>query len=318
MNWLTEPFRHEFMQRALFGCALIGFTNGVLSAFIVLRRLALMADAMAHSLLPGVAVALILFGLAPGNLFFGGLVAGLLVGLGVQIISGSSRIKEDTSLGLLFACSFSLGLVLLSLSPSQVNVTHYLFGNILGLSDADLWIIYLISFIVLPLLVAFQRPLFLIMFEPSVAASQGVLVRPLNYMLMGLLVLFDDFVVASGRCRPRAWNVDRSGRHDLSLLRFIRAMFWGGGISACRLVRGPVRFLLAQSSIGRVHRPVSESSSSWPICSVPNTACSRNFFDAVSIFMEHLPRVDQAEGQTMQGDDPMLSSMIANTSSRRY
>jgi ABC-type Mn2+/Zn2+ transport system permease subunit len=207
MNWLTEPFRHEFMQRALFGCALIGFTNGVLSAFIVLRRLALMADAMAHSLLPGVAVALILFGLAPGNLFFGALVAALLVGLGVQIISGSSRIKEDTSLGLLFACSFSLGLVLLSLSPAQVNVTHYLFGNILGLSDADLWITYLISFIVLPLLVVFQRPLLLMMFEPSVAASQGVLVRALNYMLMALLVL--SIYLCSDS---------------------FAAMFWGGGI----------------------------------------------------------------------------------------
>ena len=60
MHWLTEPFRHEFMLRALFGCALIGFTNGALGTFIVLRRLALMADAMAHSLLPGVAIAIIL------------------------------------------------------------------------------------------------------------------------------------------------------------------------------------------------------------------------------------------------------------------
>src|SRR5438552_2546277 len=161
MHWLTEPFRHEFMLRALFGCALIGFTNGALGTFIVLRRLALMADAMAHSLLPGVAVAIILFGLAPANLFFGALVAALLVGLGVQIISGSSRIKEDTSLGLLFACAFSLGLVLLSFSPSHVNVTHYLFGNILGLSDDDLWIIYLISFIVLMLgLIFFAAYLF--------------------------------------------------------------------------------------------------------------------------------------------------------------
>ncbi len=75
LTWLFEPFRHEFMQRALFGCALIGFTNGALSAFIVIRRLALMADAMAHSLLPGVAVALLLFGLAPGTLFVGALVA---------------------------------------------------------------------------------------------------------------------------------------------------------------------------------------------------------------------------------------------------
>lgn len=189
MNWLLEPFRHEFMQRALFGCALIGFVNGALSAFIVLRRLALMADAVAHSLLPGVAVALILFGLAPGTLFLGALFAALLVAGGVQLISGSTRIKEDTSLGLLFACSFSLGLVLLSVSPSQVNVTHYLFGNILGLADADLWIIYAISVVVLPLLVALQRPLILMMFEPSVATSQGVPVRALNYLLIGLLVL---------------------------------------------------------------------------------------------------------------------------------
>src|SRR6201987_3779141 len=125
MNWLTEPFRHEFMQRALFGCALIGFTNGVLSAFIVLRRLALMADAMAHSLLPGVAVALILFGLVPGTLFIGALVAALLVAFGTQIISNSSRIKEDTALGLLFACSFSLGLVLISFSRVRVKLIAY-------------------------------------------------------------------------------------------------------------------------------------------------------------------------------------------------
>jgi manganese transport system permease protein len=230
MRWLTEPFRHEFMQRALFGCALIGFTNGVLSAFIVLRRLALMADAMAHSLLPGVAVAIILFGLAPGNLFFGGLVAALLVGLGVQIISGSSRIKEDTSLGLLFACSFALGLVLLSLSPSQVNVTHYLFGNILGLSDSDLWIIYLISFLVLPVLVAFQRPLLLLMFEPSIAASQGVLITPLTYMLMGLLVLsMISSLQAVGVVLALGMLIAPAATIYLCC-DSLAAMFWGGGI----------------------------------------------------------------------------------------
>ncbi len=189
MNWLEEPFRHEFMQRALFGCALIGFVNGALSAFIVLRRLALMADAIAHSLLPGIALALILFGLAPGTLFLGALFAALLVAGGAQLVSGTTRIKEDTSLGLLFACSFSLGLVLLSFSPARVNVTHYLFGNILGLADTDLWIAYAIALVVLPALVALQRPLLLAMFEPAVAASQGVPVRVLNYLLIGLLVL---------------------------------------------------------------------------------------------------------------------------------
>jgi ABC-type Mn2+/Zn2+ transport system permease subunit len=230
MHWLTDPFRHEFMLRALFGCALIGFTNGALSGFIVLRRLALMADAMAHSLLPGVAIAIILFGIAPANLFFGALVAALLVGLGVQIISGSSRIKEDTSLGLLFACAFSLGLVLLSFSPSQVNVTHYLFGNILGLSDGDLWIIYLISFIVLPTLVAFQRPLLLLMFEPSVAASQGVLVKPLTYLLMGLLVLsMISSLQAVGVVLALGMLIAPAATIYLCSDSFA-AMFWGGGI----------------------------------------------------------------------------------------
>ena len=186
---LLEPFRHDFMQRAFLGCVLIGFTNGALSTFIVLRRLALMADAMAHALLPGLALALILFGVAPVSMFFGALVAALLVALGTQLISGSSRIKEDTSLGLLFACSFSLGLVLLNCAPVRVDVSHYLFGNILGLSDADLWTTHIISIISVPTLVALRRPLLLMMFDPSVAASQGVPVAGLRYFLMGILVL---------------------------------------------------------------------------------------------------------------------------------
>jgi len=228
MHWLLEPFRHEFMQRALFGCALIGFTNGALSAFIVLRRLALMADAMAHSLLPGVAVALILFGLAPASLFIGALIAALLVALGVQIISNSSRIKEDTSLGLLFACAFSLGLVLLHFSPTRVSVTDYLFGNILGL--ADLWIIYLISLVVLPILVLLQRPLLLVMFEPSIAASQGLPVRLLNYLLMGLLVLsMISSLQAVGVILALGMLIAPAATIYMCSDSFA-AMFWGGGI----------------------------------------------------------------------------------------
>ncbi len=230
MNWLLEPFRHEFMQRALFGCALIGFVNGALSGFIVLRRLALMADAMAHSLLPGVAVALLLFGLAPASLFFGALVAALLVALGVQIISGSSRIKEDTSLGLLFACSFSLGLILLSFSPAQVNVSHYLFGNILGLADADLWGIYLISLIVLPLLVLFQRPLLLLIFQPAIAATQGVWVKSLGYLLMALLVLaMVASLQAVGVILALGMLIAPAATVYLCSDSF-PAMFWGGGL----------------------------------------------------------------------------------------
>jgi ABC-type Mn2+/Zn2+ transport system permease subunit len=120
--------------------------------------------------------------------------------------------------------------VLLSISPSQVNVTHYLFGNILGLSDADLWIIYLISFIVLPLLVVFQRPLLLLMFEASVAASQGVPVKPLNYMLMALLVLsMISSLQAVGVVLALGMLIGPAATIYLCSDSFA-AMFWGGGI----------------------------------------------------------------------------------------
>ena len=230
LDWLFEPFRHEFMQRALFGCAVIGFTNGALSSFIVIRRLALMADAMAHSLLPGVAVALLLFGLMPGTLFIGALVAALLVAFGTQIISNSSRIKEDTSLGLLFACSFSLGLVLINLSSVRVNVSDYLFGNILGLGDADLWTIYLISLVALPTLVAMARPLLLTTFEPSIASSQGVPVNKVKYLLMGLLVLaMISSLQAVGVILALGMLIAPAATIYL-LSDSLATMFWAGGI----------------------------------------------------------------------------------------
>jgi manganese transport system permease protein len=233
LTWLFEPFRHEFMQRALFGCALVGFTNGALSAFIVIRRLALMADAMAHSLLPGVAVALLLFGLAPGTLFVGALLAALLVAFGTQIISNSSRVKEDTALGLLFACAFSLGLVLISFSRLGINVSDYLFGNILGLGDADLWSIYLISLIVLPMLVALERPLLLTVFEPSVAASQGVPVKTLKYLLMGLLVLsMISSLQAVGVILALGMLIAPAATIYL-LSDSFTSMFWMGGVLGC-------------------------------------------------------------------------------------
>lgn len=229
-SFFTEPFRHEFMRRALLGSALIGFTNGCLSTFIVLRRLALMADAIAHSLLPGLAVAILLFGLAPAGMLVGALVAALLVTMGTQLIARSSRIKEDTSLGLLFACSFSLGLVLLSLSPVRVEIHHYLFGNILGLADSDIWILYLIAMLVLPTLVMMERPILLAMFEPSIAASQGVKVGLVNYVLMGALVLA---MIASLQAVGVILALGMLIAPAATIYLFsdsFPTLFWGGGI----------------------------------------------------------------------------------------
>ena len=189
MNWLLEPFQHEFMQRALIGGALIGFTNGFLGAFVVLRRLALMADSLSHSLLPGLVVGVMVVGLAPQGLFLGALIAALFVALGAQLIARSSRLKEDTALGILYTVTFSIGLVLLSFVKVRVSLMHYLFGNILGLANSDLWICYAIALLTVPLLALLQRPFLLTLFEPNVARSQGVRVGALNLLLIVLLVL---------------------------------------------------------------------------------------------------------------------------------
>lgn len=230
MSWLLEPFRLEFMQRALIGCVLIGFTNGFLSAYIVMRRLALMADALSHSLLPGLAIGVILFGLTPVSLFFGALSAALFVSLGAELISRSSRVKEDTALGILYTVAFSIGIVLLSFSKVKVELHHILFGNILGISNSDLWTIYWISFATLILLVALQRPLLVMLFEPSIAATQGVRVSALNYLVLTLLVLsMISSVKAVGVILSLGLLTAPAATIYLFSNSFAK-MFWGGGI----------------------------------------------------------------------------------------
>ncbi len=189
MNWLIEPFTHEFMLRALVGGALIGFTNGFVGTFVVLRRMALMADSLSHSMLPGLALSVMVFGLAPAGLFGGGLLAALFVALGAQLISRSSRLKEETALAILYTVAFSLGLVLLTFVKVRVSLMHYLFGNILGLSNDDLWISYGVALVTIPLLAALQRPFLVLLFEPAVARSQGVRVGVFNLLLAVVLVV---------------------------------------------------------------------------------------------------------------------------------
>ena len=189
MNWLLEPFQYEFMQRARLACVLVGFTNGFLGAFVVVRRLALMADALSHSLLPGLALAAIVVGLSPAGLLLGGLLAAVFVALGGHLISRSSRIKEETAIAALYIVAFAFGIAIIKYAGVKVSLDHFLFGNILGVGDNDLWTSYGITCAVLIPLVALQRPLLLAIFESSVAKALGVPVGLLLGMLILLIVL---------------------------------------------------------------------------------------------------------------------------------
>ncbi len=183
---LLEPFQYEFMQRAFFECLLVGFTNGFLGSLVVIRRMALMADALSHSLLPGLAIAAIFVGLTPAGLLVGGLVAACIVALGGQIITRSSRVKDETAVACLYVVAFALGVMLIKYAKVKVDLDGFLFGNILGVSNSDIWTSLIISAVTLVTLITLQRPLLLTLFETSVARTQGI---PVNAILTTLILL---------------------------------------------------------------------------------------------------------------------------------
>ncbi len=194
LHILTEPFSYGFMQRALLSCALIGFTNGFLGTFVILRRQALLTDALSHSLLPGLAVAAIFVGLSPGGLLLGGLIAALLVALGGQLIARNSRLKDDTAVAALYIIAFALGILLLRYARVKVDLIHFLFGNILGVGNGDLLISYAAAGLTLGILIPFQRPVLLTLFDASVARATGIRT---GWVEAGLLTLIVMALVAS-------------------------------------------------------------------------------------------------------------------------
>ena len=189
LSQLTEPLSYTFMVRALLSCALIGFTNGFLGTFVILRRQALMADALSHSLLPGLAVAAIFLGLSPAGLLLGGLIAAMLVALGGQLMARNSRLKDETAIAALYIIAFAIGIVLIRFAKVKVDLTHFLFGNILGVGNGDLWIAYGATFLTISTLVLFQRPLLLTLFDATVARASGIRVGWLESGLLVLIVL---------------------------------------------------------------------------------------------------------------------------------
>jgi ABC-type Mn2+/Zn2+ transport system permease subunit len=184
-TWLTDPFTFAFMQRGLAAGVLVGVTCAILSAFVVLRGMAFVGDAMAHTILPGVVVAF----LRGGNLFVGALVAGILTALGIGWFSKEGEVREDTAIGVMFSGLFALGIFMLSRVQSYRDLTHILFGNILGVTAIDLWIMAAVAVIVLAAVVAFYKELLVTSFDPGHAVATGLSPELVRYGLLILLAL---------------------------------------------------------------------------------------------------------------------------------
>jgi manganese transport system permease protein len=183
--WLLEPLRHDFMVRALLVSALVAGVCGLLSCFMTLKGWALMGDAVSHAVMPGVVIAYALnLPFALGAFVFG--VGSVAV---IGYIKQMTRIKEDTVIGLVFTGFFALGLTLISKVRSTIDLTHILFGNVLGISGEDIRQTVLISLLVLVVLLLFRRDLILFCFDPTHARSIGVNTGFLHYLLLSALSL---------------------------------------------------------------------------------------------------------------------------------
>ena len=148
--------------------------------------MAFLGDAMAHAVLPGVAVAYLL----GRNLTFGALIAAVVVALGVGLISRRGVIKEDTAIGILFAAALSLGVALISsIRTYAVDLSHILFGNVLGVSTLDLWVTGGLGLVILLAIVLCYRPFLVISFDPVLAATLRLNVEFFRYLLLILLAL---------------------------------------------------------------------------------------------------------------------------------
>lgn len=182
---LVEPWRYEFMQRALLVTVVASVVAALLSCWLVLIGWSLMGDAVSHAVLPGVVLAYLLGApFAVGALVFGvGAVA--LIGW----VRATSRVKEDAAIGVVFTTVFAVGVVLVSVTPSRVDLSHVLFGNVLGVSDADVVQVVVLGVVAAALLVLKRRDLTVYAFDRVHAQVVGLPVRRIGVLLLGLLAV---------------------------------------------------------------------------------------------------------------------------------
>lgn len=186
IQFLIEPLRYAFMQRGMLAALIVGILCAVIGCFVVLKSMAFLGDALAHAILPGVAVAYLL----QVNLLIGALAAAVLVALGISFFSREGTLKEDTAIGILFAAALSLGVVLIStIKTYAVDLTHILFGNLLGVSPSDLWITAGLSILVLGLLIFLYKEFLVVSFDPVLAATLHLPSAMLRSLLLVMLAL---------------------------------------------------------------------------------------------------------------------------------
>lgn len=186
IQFLVEPLTYTFMQRGIVASIMVGILCAVVGCYVVLRGMAYIGDAMAHAILPGIGVAYLL----RGDILIGALVAAILVALGIGVLTRRGTLREDTAIGILFAASLSLGVALIStIKTYALDLTHILFGNVLGVSNTDLLLIAGLGILVLLTILLLYKELLVVSFDPVLAATMRLPTELLKDILLILIAL---------------------------------------------------------------------------------------------------------------------------------
>ena len=235
-DYLIGPFQYRFMVRALIVSVLVGVMCPILGAYVITRGLSFMGDALAHSVLPGMVVAFLL-GISP---FFAAVPAGIAVALLMGSVSRRTGIREDTSIGVIFAGMFALGLVMLAKANNiNVNIEDLLLGQVLGVSQTDVFVSLGLTALVLAVLYAVHRQLVYTTFDPVGAKVVGIRAGLVEYVLLGILALVIVISIqAAGIVLVMAMLVTPAAAGYLLARRFVGVMVIGALIGALSAVTG--------------------------------------------------------------------------------
>ncbi|GAB4493927.1 MAG: metal ABC transporter permease [Anaerolineales bacterium] len=189
-QFFLQPLHYDFMLRALAASVLVAIVCAVIGTYIVLRGMAFFGDALAHTILPGVAAGYLISGSDRGALFWWALGTSIVAALGIGAISKRGGVKEDTAIGIIFAGMFALGIALISTVRSYaVDLTHFLFGDVLGVSNGDLIRTGLFAALILLLVFLFYKELLAISFDSTLAVTLRLPVNALNNLLLLLIAV---------------------------------------------------------------------------------------------------------------------------------
>lgn len=240
LDIFLQPFTYDFMLRGLIASIIVGVVCAVVGVYVVLRGMAFFGDALAHAVLPGVALGYLLGGGSRNTLFWWALGAAVLVALAVGRISKHAEIREDTAIGILFASMFALGIALISTVRSySVDLSHFLFGNVLGVSVHDLVLTSIFGGVILVTILLFYKEFLVLSFDPVLAATLRLPSSLLNNILFILMAITVSVAMQTvGVALMVAMLVTPAATASLLTRRLWQGMLVSGAIGAFSSVVG--------------------------------------------------------------------------------